>query len=190
MAHIHLFRGMAAGLLAGAAASWVMNQFQQVRAMNPPQRPEQGGGSAGGTEAKSHAEEGQQAGDRGLHQSSDLDQNATVATAQRISQAVLNRPLTETEKHVAGPAVHYAYGSLVGALYGGMAELLPITSAGLGMPFGFALWVLGDEIAVPALGLGKQPTEYSPEVHADALAAHFMYGATTDVLRRVLRHVV
>lgn len=186
----HVLRGMAAGLLAGAAASWVMNQFQQVRATNPPQRPENGGGAAGGAEAKSHAQEGDEGEDKGLHQSENLDENATVKTAQRISQQVLHRNLTDSEKQVAGPAVHYAYGSLVGALYGGMAELLPITSAGLGLPFGFALWVLGDEIAVPALGLGKQPTEYSPEVHADALAAHFMYGATTDVLRRVLRHVV
>lgn len=188
MAHVHVIRGMAAGLLAGAAAAWVMNQFQQIRAMNPPQRPDQGGG---GGEAKSHAQQGQEQGEvQGLHQTDNLDENATVKTAELISQRVLHRDLTQSEKQIAGPAVHYAYGSLVGALYGGMAELLPITAAGLGMPFGFALWLLGDEIAVPALGLGKQPTEYSPEVHADALAAHFMYGATTDVLRRFLRHVV
>ena len=189
MAHVHLLRGMAAGLLAGAAASWVMNQFQQIRAINPPQGAggESGGNTGNEAKAQAEQEEGEQ---QGLHQSSDLDQNATVQTAQRISQQVLHRPLTHQEMQIAGPAVHYAYGSLVGALYGGMAELLPVTSAGLGLPFGFALWLLGDEIAVPALGLGKQPTEYSPEVHADALAAHFMYGATTDVLRRFLRHVV
>lgn len=185
MAHVHLLRGMAAGLLAGAAAAWVMNQFQQVRAIHPP-----AGSAQGGSEAKSHSEEGQQGEGQAMHQSSNLDENATVKTAERISQQVLHRNLTGSEKQIAGPAVHYAYGSLIGAMYGGMAELLPITAAGLGLPFGFALWLLGDEIAVPALGLGKQPTKYSPEVHADALAAHFMYGATTDVLRRFLRHVV
>jgi hypothetical protein len=181
---------MAAGLLAGAAASWVMNQFQQVRAINPPPGPAQGGGRAGGSEAKSHAQEGRQGEGQGMGSSTNLDENATVQTAERISQRVLHRNLTESEKQIAGPAVHYAYGSLVGALYGGMAELLPVTGAGLGLPFGFALWALGDEIAVPALGLAKGPTEYSAEVHADALAAHLMYGLTTDVLRRFLRHVV
>ena len=191
MAHAHVLRGMAAGLLAGAAASWVMDQFQQIRAMNPPQRPDDDGGAGGGGEAKSHAPQGKHAGEvQDLHQTTNLDENATVKTAERISQRILHRDLTQSEKRVAGPAVHYAYGSLVGALYGGMAELLPVTAAGLGLPFGFALWLLGDEIAVAALGLAKPPTEYSPEVHADALAAHFMYGATTDVLRRVLRHVV
>jgi putative membrane protein len=180
MAHAHVFRGMAAGLLAGAAASWVMNQFQQMR----PQQAQPA--EANGNEAKSQAEQEQ----KGLHQSEDLDENATVQTAQRISRKLFEHELTDAEKQIAAPAVHYGYGSVVGALYGGLSELLPATSAGLGMPFGFALWLLGDEIAVPALGLGKHPMEYSPQVHADALAAHFMYGATTDLLRRVLRHVV
>lgn len=183
MAHVHVFRGMAAGLLAGCAASWVMNQFQQVRAQNAPQPPR-----GSGKEAKSQAQEDR--GQQGLHQGEDPDENATVKTAQRISRKLFEHELSDSEKNIAAPAVHYGYGSLVGALYGGLSELLPITSAGLGLPFGFALWLLGDEIAVPALGLGKPPTEYSPQVHADALAAHFMYGATTDVLRRVLRHVV
>ena len=79
---------------------------------------------------------------------------------------------------------------MVGGLYGGIAEVLPGVAAGLGLPFGFALWLLGDEVAVPALGLAKPPLEYPPEVHADALAAHFMYGVTTDLLRRVFRHVI
>jgi putative membrane protein len=178
----HVIRGMAAGLLAGCAASWVMTQFQQMR----PQQAPGAGGSDQGEEAKSKSEDNQ----KGLHQSSNPDENATVKTAQRISRKLFEHDLSEPEKKLAGPAVHYAYGSVVGALYGGLSELLPVTSAGLGLPFGFALWLLGDEIAVPALGLAKQPQEYAPEVHADALAAHFMYGATTDLLRRVLRHVV
>ena len=182
MAHVHVFRGMAAGLLAGCAASWVMNQFQQMRAQNAPQP------AAGGNEPKDQSQ--QERGEQGLHQSENLDENATVKTAQRISRKLFEHELSDSEKQIAAPAVHYGYGSLVGALYGGLSELLPITSAGLGLPFGFALWLLGDEIAVPALGLGKHPMEYSPDVHADALAAHFMYGATTDLVRRVLRHVV
>ena len=182
----HVIRGMAAGVLAGMAASWVMNQFQQVRAQNAPQGEENPG--AGGTRQQ---DAGSGAKDQALHQSeSNLDENATVKTAQRISRKLFEHELSDSEKQIAAPAVHYAYGSLVGGLYGGLAELLPITAAGLGLPFGFALWLFGDEIAVPALGLGKRPTEYSPEVHADALAAHFMYGMTTDMLRRVFKHVI
>jgi hypothetical protein len=161
-----------------------MNQFQQMRPQQGPHAD-----SEQDQEAKDQGESEKAAG-KALHQSQDIDENATVKTAQRLSRKLFEHELTQPEKQVAGPAVHYAYGSMMGALYGGLSELLPVTSAGLGLPFGFALWLLGDEIAVPALGLGKHPKEYSPEVHADALAAHFMYGATTDLLRRVLRHVV
>lgn len=179
----HVIRGMAAGLLAGCAAAWAMNQFQQVRAHNPPQPR-----NDSGEEPRSHG--GEAGSQQHLHQSEDLDENATVKTAKRISRKLFEHELTRNEKQIAGPVVHYGYGSLVGALYGGLSELLPVTSAGLGLPFGFALWLLGDEIAVPALGLGKHPAEYPVQVHADALAAHFMYGATTDLLRRVLQHVL
>ena len=170
----HVLRGMAAGLLAGLAASWVMNEFQQMRPK-----------SQGGSEPQDQPQERKE-----REAGSGADEDATVKTAELVAQRVLHRQLSEREKRIAGPVVHYAYGSLVGALYGGLAELLPVVSAGAGLPFGAALWLLGDEVAVPALGLAKPPTEYPVESHADALAAHFMYGATTDLLRRVLRHVL
>jgi len=176
----HLLRGMAAGLLAGAAASWAMNQFQAMR----PTRQCKGTREFSGGESSARDRPSSQ-----KHEGGD-DENATVKTAVAISRNLFQHELTDREKQIAGPLVHYGFGALVGALYGGLAELLPFARAGLGLPFGFALWLLGDEIAVPALGLAERPTEYPPEVHADALAAHFMYGITTDVLRRVLRHVL
>jgi hypothetical protein len=162
-----------------------MNQFQQMQPRQPAQATR-----AGNSHHRQSPKPQERKEHEGLHQSAEADENATVKTAQRISREVFQHELTSTEKKLAGPAVHYAYGSLVGALYGGLAEFLPGVSAGMGLPFGIALWLLGDEIAVPALGLSKPPTEYPPQMHADALAAHLMYGVTTDMLRRVLRHVV
>jgi putative membrane protein len=175
---IHVVRGMVAGMLAGCAASWAMNQFQGLRPQNQPHKGDEDGG--GEAREKASMQE---------HHESEED-NATVKTAQMVSRKVFQHELSEPEKQVAGPAVHYAYGTLIGGLYGGLAELLPGVASGVGLPFGAALWLLGDEIAVPALGLSKGPTEFEPDVHADALAAHFMYGATLDLMRRVLRHVV
>ena len=178
---MQLLRGMTAGLLGGLAASWVMNRFQELQ-------PRQSGPQSG--EGRGRGETHQSRSQTQQREPSNADEDATVKTAERISQRVFHHELSDREKQIAGPAVHYAYGALVGALYGGMAELLPVVSAGLGMPFGTALWLLGDEIAVPALGLSKPPTEYGAEEHADALASHLVYGLTTDLLRRTLRHVV
>jgi putative membrane protein len=63
----------------------------------------------------------------------------------------------------------------------------PETSKALGLPFGTALWLAGDEIAVPALGLSGNPLEYPVSSHLQALAAHCIYGVTTDLVRRAMR---
>ena len=184
----HIFRGMAAGLLAGCAASWVMNSFAQAKPIHPMPRQKGPGGQERQGEQERPAN-GRQTGTAARHEDSS-EEDATVKTAVAVSRNLFEHELTDDEKKIAGPAVHYAFGALAGAMYGGLAELLPITSAGFGLTFGTALWFLGDEIAVPALGLAKGPTETPVEKHADALAAHLMYGLTTDVLRRVLKHVI
>lgn len=174
----NLLRGMAAGLLAGCAASYVMNQ---VASRNP---------NKAGKAQKKGSSRRHRSNQREAREGGAEEQNATVATAEAISRNVFGHDLSECEKQIAGPAVHYAYGSIVGAIYGGVAEWFPLVGAGFGLPFGFVLWLVGDEIAVPALGLAKGPAEYPASVHADALAAHLLYGFTTDMARRVLRHVL
>ena len=171
-------KGMLSGMLAGAAASWMMSQFPQMR---PQPEPRAGTGQTG-SERQPHELE--------PRRQSDQDEQASVKTAEFISRRVLHHDLTEREKQIAGPAVHYAYGTLLGGVYGALAELVPSIGAGFGMPFGAASWLAGDEVALPALGLGKKPTETELETHLDSLSAHFCYGVTTDLLRRVLRHVL
>jgi putative membrane protein len=74
--------------------------------------------------------------------------------------------------------------------YGALAELSPTVAAGAGVPFGAALWLAADELAVPALGLSKPLPEYPPSVHANALAAHLVYSLTTDLVRRAVRRAL
>jgi putative membrane protein len=177
-------RGMVAGMLAGCAASWLMTNLGSAgKAQAKPKQQRRTNEAGGQRPPQSRSRQAAHNGGVGVEE-------PAAATAQVVSRKLFEHELSSDETRIAGPAVHYAYGSLVGALYGGVAELIPGVGAGLGLPFGAALWLLGDEIAVPALGLGKCPTEIAPEQHADALASHFIYGATTDLLRRVLRHVV
>lgn len=80
--------------------------------------------------------------------------------------------------------------ALTGAMYGAMSELWPEAAVGAGLPFGAAVWLAADEIAVPALGLSKPATEYPLSKHAYALASHLVYGVTTEVVRRVVRQAL
>ena len=86
--------------------------------------------------------------------------------------------------------MHYAFGTTLGAIYGALAEQRPQATEWVGLPFGATVWLLADEIGVPASGLAKPSTEYSAADHASALAAHLVYGATTEGLRRILTMVL
>jgi putative membrane protein len=112
---------------------------------------------------------------------------ATLKAASAISEGVFDYSLSKDEKKVAGVAAHYAMGATSGAIYGAMAEFTPRVSAGAGIPFGTVVWLVADEMLLPALGLSKPPTEYPISKHAYGLAAHFVYGLTTDVVRRAVR---
>lgn len=159
------WKGLAAGLIAGLVASWTMNQFQALLSK------------------LSEEERGQESG-------SDDETPATVKAADAISEEVFGHELTKSEKEVAGPAVHYAFGAATGGVYGAMAEFVPDVTTGTGVPFGTAVWLLADEAAVPLLGLSKSPTQYPLSKHAYALASHFVYGLTTEVVRRAVRNAM
>src|SRR5690349_14702168 len=149
----NVLHGALAGMIGGAVGSWVMNQYiaaQQPPAQQPAQ-PEPADRSKAEGEERQQARSSQKESQQG---ESKEDEDATVKTAEAISRNRFGHELSPQEKKIAGPAVHYGYGSLVGGLYGAVAEATPLASAGFGMLYGMALWALGDETAVPALRLG------------------------------------
>ena len=169
-----------AGLAGGLVASWTMNQFQAAwtRIQENSEKPH-------GAQSMQPAEGSQ--GD----QSQDVNEdNATEKAAKIVSREVFGHELQESEKKPAGAAVHYAFGTVSGGLYGALAEVSPQVTAGVGIPFGAAFWLLADEISVPLLGLSKGPTEYPVSTHAYALASHLVYGATAELSRRAIRNVL
>src|ERR1044072_4856209 len=123
-------------------------------------------------------------------QDSHEQDDATVETAKAISETVFGHELQEREKEPAGAAVHYAFGTLSGGLYGALAEVTPQVTTAAGLPFGAGFWLLADEISVPLLGLAKPPTEYPVSTHVYALASHLVYGVTAEMSRRALRHIM
>jgi Protein of unknown function (DUF1440) len=185
-----LWKGLAAGLIGGLVASWMMNRFQDVwsRLANSfeswSDNQIQHVGGAFGDEGVSELSD-----TRGSKPSPTLEvqDDTTVRAASAISEALFDHRLTQSEKKIAGPAVHYSLGTGVGGLYGVAAEIAPKVAAGLGLPFGAAFWLVVDESAVPLLGLSKGPTAYPLSTHVYALSSHLVYGLTAEVVRRAVR---
>jgi putative membrane protein len=177
----NVWKGLVAGLAGGLVASWTMNQFQAawMRLAANSEKPHG---------AQSMQPSDGSTGDQ--EQDGKGQDDATVETAKVISKNVFGHELQESEKKPAGAAVHYAFGTVTGGLYGALAEVTPQVTTGAGVPFGAAFWLLADEITVPALGLSKGPTEYPVSTHAYALASHLVYGVTAEMSRRALRQVL
>jgi putative membrane protein len=185
----NVWKGLVAGLAGGLVASWTMNQFQAAwtRVAEGFEKPH-GAQSMQPTEGGSPNEvASSQAPDQEEKENQD---DATVETAKVISRNVFGHELQESEKKPAGAAVHYAFGTVTGGLYGAMAEVTPEVTTGAGLPFGAVFWMVADEVAVPLLGLAKGPSAYPVSTHMYALASHLVYGVTAEFSRRAVRHVL
>jgi uncharacterized membrane protein YagU involved in acid resistance len=165
-------KGLAAGAIGGLVASWVMGY---VHAALGASQQQSGDGNA------------QAPGRPAQQQQQSSGEDVTVKTAVAVAEKVFHHPLPAEKRKTAGSIVHYAYGALVGGLYGMAAEQWRPARWGEGALFGAAVWVASDEIALPALKLAKGPREYPLKVHAGALASHVVYGVTTEMARRGLR---
>ncbi|MBX5480816.1 MAG: hypothetical protein IRZ16_03040 [Myxococcaceae bacterium] len=152
----------AAGAIAGALGTWLMSPAQSL------------------------ASKLQGASDQKREQQVSLDKNATELMAIRLGR-LIKKDLQGDALKKAGLAVHYGYGALWGmafALLSRGARRLPFAA---GLALGASLWLLGDEIAVPALRLASGPKKYPVSSHLKALAAHLAYGAGVEGSLRLAR---
>jgi uncharacterized membrane protein YagU involved in acid resistance len=172
MAEKHIVRGVLAGVAGGLVASWVMNEFSSTLGQKL-------------SEAVETPEEQQE-----LKQQSD-GEDATMKAADKVVETVTGgRHLSHEQREIGGPIVHYGFGALVGALYGALAEYTDVAKAGFGTTFGAVLFTSADLLGVPAAKLGPWPNEYPVSSLANPFATHLVYGATTELVRRIVRTIL
>lgn len=159
-----LISGVAAGLAGGLLASFLMEQFQALW-------------SGVTNRFRTGADE----------QSGELAEPATVKAANALSVRLQGRELPERSRPLAAEVVHYTMGAVSGGIYGGLVEMFPVAEKGEGVGFGAALWLLADELAVPALKLSGPPGRIPLRTHLYALASHVVYGWVTEQVRSGFR---
>lgn len=117
-------------------------------------------------------------------------EDSTVKVASAISERVFHHHLTPDQKKIVGPAVHYSFGASMAAIYGTVAEFVPLVRTGRGLAFGAAVWLGAHVITVPALGLSEPVMESTAQKEAVEFGAHLLYGAVVEGLRCFLRATV
>lgn len=118
------------------------------------------------------------------------DEPATASVGRIGYSKVAGHEPDEETRHKLGQAVHWGYGVLVGGVYGALRSEAHTPDLAAGLGYGTALWVIGDEIMVPLLGLSEGPTAHSVPDHAKALGAHLAYGAATATATQALKRVM
>ena len=177
MAKRSVLGGFVAGAVGGLVGTAALDAFQTA-GLEGTRKAESAVGGYTGMRKKYTRQQEKQLG---------IYEHAHAETAKWAAGAVGVTWLSSGVRRVAVPAVHYLFGALCGGAYGVLAEFLPATTAGFGTVFGAALFAGASEAVLPAMGLIPGPMETPVPVQVGGLAAHAVYGATTEGVRRLVR---
>jgi putative membrane protein len=91
------------------------------------------------------------------------------------------------QKTMATEAIHWTFGAVAGAAYGGLAEFYPAATAREGANFGMTLMALTHEGALPAMGLSADPADQTTREKSSEMATHVVFGLVCETVRRFVR---
>lgn len=117
-------------------------------------------------------------------------ESALETTARRAVEQLAQRgPLEARDKERLGQVVHYGFGAAWGGLYGLLRASYPRLRRPSGvLGFAVGVWMVGDNVILPAFKLAAWPHRYPPKSHAYALAAHLAYGAGVAATLEAIDH--
>ena len=179
-----------AGVAAGVAAGFVMNQY--ARAVHQATRGREGDGAAPGVNRVGRGVQPPQA-------NALADRDAAVRVGAGVYEIATGVSPSLERARAMGVAAHYAFSGALGAVYAALYERVPAVRAGRGLLFGAAVWAIADETVLPAMKLSRGPHRLGPRVLLYGLTGHLIFGAALDRIvawttsrrdTRITRHVV
>jgi hypothetical protein len=144
------------GAIAGAAATWAMDQVTTV--MLAIQAPE-----------VTAQEEAARPGGK-----------SSVTNLVDKVEAETGLMVPPRRRALVEQVVHYALGAIPGAVYGVCRRWIPFARSGSGLFYGLGVFALNDEYMNTKLGLASTPRAYPPETHLRGLAGHAVLGVATE----------
>lgn len=152
------------GAIAGAVATWVMNQVTTLL-------------------YERENEHARQREDSARH-----GRTAYEVAAEKTAR-LTGRTLPERTRRRAGAAVHWGLGIGAGAAYAVMRRRATSLGLGGGLLFGSGFWLVMDEVAVYLFGLTPGPAAFPWQTHARGLVGHLTFGSVTDATLDLLDQV-
>jgi hypothetical protein len=149
---------LGAGLAGGALGSGVQSSFFRLTRRITPSPPQDG------FQPPEPAQRGE---------------SELMTVARRFVDHMMQRgPLSERGKKRGAMAVHYAFGTAWGGLYGLTAGTFPrLAKLPSALGFGLLVWAVSDNVILPAFRVAGWPGAYPAKNHAYAAVAHIAYAA-------------
>jgi hypothetical protein len=113
------------------------------------------------------------------------DAPAPAQVGKRLWEGLFQVELPPTRARLVNNVMHWAYGTVQGALYGIVTGSLPKQRVSYGLPFGVLVFA-GDYVILPAAKLYKPIWQYDAKTLAKDLAAHLVYGLAAATAMRPL----
>jgi hypothetical protein len=166
-------KGMAAGLAGTAVLTVFRDQAPKVLealGMQAQQEPGDTKSRQGAKQAKG--------------EDTPQDEDPPSKLAEKISEDIFEKPISEGGKLVVGQAIHWAYGAGWGALYG-------IVQSSLRMPHWLHGTLLGGLVGliaatvVPSMNIMPPPAEMPPPQRAIGMVMPMLFGWTTALFFRL-----
>jgi putative membrane protein len=107
-----------------------------------------------------------------------------------LAEKIAGHELAVREKTAAAESIHWGFGALAGAAYGGVVEYFPAATSKDGAAFGMALSSLTHGTALPAMGLSAKPEDQTTRERTSEMATHVVFGVVTETVRRVARKML
>jgi uncharacterized membrane protein YagU involved in acid resistance len=98
-------------------------------------------------------------------------------TEEIDERANAEKRASKTTLDVTSGIAHFGFGAATGAIYGSVAERVPLSATATGIGFGLAVWAASYAGALPELGLQRPPESRPFWRTATMIAGHVVWGA-------------
>ncbi len=118
-------------------------------------------------------------------------ESSTAAMGRHFYRILTGKdPGSEETRTILSYLFHWVFSIITGGIYGvARAGSAPPDLAG-GAVFGISVWLFGDEISMPLMGMTDGPTAYPVKLHLYGAGAHLVYGLTTSITTCILYKIV
>ncbi len=108
--------------------------------------------------------------------------------ADRVSKETTGHVIPATKKPAIEQSAHWLFGTGIGAIYGGVTEVLPQSRQGMGSMLGVALYGATHGSVLPMLNTEPWPLHKPLKFATSEFSGHVLYGLTVEFTRKIVRN--